>query len=91
MLIVFAVAAVLAQAAPAAAPAPQPAPPAQAAAAPAKPEKPKLICHDETETGSIISHRVCRTLKQTEAERQQAQRDNDALSDHLAACHGAAC
>ena len=90
MLIALAAAVVIAQfsATPAAA-----APPAKAADAPApvKVEKPKLVCHDETETGSIISHRVCRTLKQTEAERRQAQRDNDALSDHLAACHGAAC
>ena len=90
MLIVFAVAAVLAQAAPAATPAPQVAPPAKASA-PAKPEKPKMICHDETETGSIISHRVCRTQAQIEAEPAQSRRGQDALSDHLAACHGAAC
>ena len=70
---------------------PAPAPPAEAAAKPApakKAEKPKLICHDETAIGSIISTRVCRTPQQVEADRQQSKRDNDALSDHLAACHG---
>jgi hypothetical protein len=87
MLIALAAAIVLAQASPAApAPAVQPAP-----AAEAKPAKPKMICHDETETGSIMSHRVCRTPEQVEADRLQARRDNDALADHLAACHGVAC
>ena len=56
-----------------------------------KPKKPKMICHDEIVTGSIMSKRVCRTPEQVEADRQQARRDNDALSDHLAACHGASC
>jgi hypothetical protein len=87
MLVAMIVAAVLAQAA---APAPAPPPPQAPAAAapPAKPEKPKLICHDETETGSVISRRVCRTKEQIEAEQAQSRRGYDALSDHLAACHG---
>ena len=66
-------------------------PPAAAPAKPAKPEKPKRICYDEVATGSIIANRVCRTSDQIEADRQQAKRDSDALSDHLAACRGAAC
>jgi hypothetical protein len=90
MLIALAAAIVLAQASPAApAPAVQPAPAAEAK--PAKPAKPKMVCHDETATGSIMSHRVCRTPDQVEADRLQARRDNDALADHLAACHGVAC
>jgi hypothetical protein len=91
MLIALAAAIVLAQASPAP-PAPAAAqPPAKAveATAPAKPAKPKLICHDETPVGSIISQRVCRTPQQVEADRQQSNRSNDALSDHIAACHGA--
>jgi hypothetical protein len=86
MLVTVIVAAVLAQAAQ-----PQTPPPSQAPAAtaqPAKPEKPKLICHDETETGSVISRRVCRTKEQIEADQAQSRRGYDALSDHLAACHG---
>jgi hypothetical protein len=92
MLIVLAAAIVLAQASP---PSPTPSTPAPAkaaeAAVPAKPEKPKQVCYDERAIGSIISTRVCRTVKQTDADRQQAQRENDALADHLAACHGASC
>jgi hypothetical protein len=89
MLFVLAAAIVFAQAAsPASEPAPQDAPAAQAAK-PVKPEKPKLICHDETATGSIISQRVCRTPEQAAAEQAQSRREHDALSDHLAACHGA--
>jgi hypothetical protein len=89
MLIVLAAAIVFAQAStpPATPPVSQPA----KAAAPAKPPKPKLVCHDETATGSIISNRVCRTVEQVEADRRQADRDNGALADHLAACHGQSC
>jgi hypothetical protein len=89
MLVALAVAIVIAQASPqasATAPAKAVEP---ATAKPAKPEKPKLICHDETATGSIISQRVCRTPEQVAAEQAQSQREHNALSDHLAACHGA--
>jgi hypothetical protein len=84
MLVAVMVAAVLAQAA-----APQ-TPPTQApaAAAPAKPEKPKVVCHDESDTGSFISHRVCRTIGKAEAGEAQSRREADALADHIAACHG---
>ena len=91
MLIVLAAVAVFAQAAATPDP-PSPPPAAQATAAkPAKPEKPKLICHDETAIGSIISNRVCRTPEQVAAEQAQSRREHDALGDHLAACHGASC
>jgi hypothetical protein len=90
MLIALAAVIVLAQATPTSEAAqPPPAKAAEAAAPPAKPAKPKLICHDETPVGSIISQRVCRTPEQVEAERQRSKRENDALSDHIAACHGA--
>ena len=91
MLIALAAAIVLAPATPPAATPPS-APAAADAAAkpakPAKPEKPKLVCHDESETGSFISKRVCRTAQQADAEQQQSRREQDALSDHLAACKG---
>jgi hypothetical protein len=92
MLVALAAAIVLAQASPAP-PSPEPAVPSKTAeaAAPAKPPKPKQVCYDERPMGSIIATRVCRTVKRTDADRQQSQRDSDALSDHLAACHGASC
>lgn len=94
MLIALAVAVALAQAA-----APQASPAAASAAVsakapdavPAKPPKPKKVCYDEKPLGSIIATRVCRTVGQTEAEERQSRRENDALADHLAACHGASC
>jgi len=96
MLIALAAVIVLAQAAPPPPPAQAPqaaAAPAAEAAKPAKPPKPKpkMICHDEVATGSVISHQVCRSREQLDADSQQAKRDNEALMDHLAACHGAAC
>jgi len=92
LIVLVAAAIVLAQAVPPpAATQPTPAPAPATTVAPAKPAKPKMICHDEVPTGSIMSRRVCRTPEQVEADRQQARRDNEALSDHLAACHGAAC
>jgi len=64
------------------------------AAPPAKPEKPKtpkMVCRSEVAIGSIMQKRVCRTPEQVEAEKLQAKRDTDSLSDHLAACRGAGC
>jgi hypothetical protein len=89
MLIALAVAAILAQGAQAEPPAATPTPQAASVAAPAK--KPKMICHNEVVTGSIMSKRVCRTPEQVEADRLQAKRDTDSLTDHLAACRGAGC
>ena len=89
MLIALAAAIVLAQVSPAPSASATPGPAKAAdAAAPAKPEKPKKVCYDERPIGSIIATRVCRTVKQTEGERQQSDRETDALTDHLAACHG---
>jgi hypothetical protein len=60
---------------------------AQAADAPAPPEQasqsvaiaasgaasaPALICHRETQTGSTISHKVCRTQEQIDADGRNA-------------------
>jgi len=88
--IALAVAAIMAQGAQAEPPAATPTP--QAASVPAeKPKKPKMICHSEVVTGSIMSKRVCRTPEQVEADRLQAKRDTDSLTDHLAACRGAGC
>jgi hypothetical protein len=58
---------------------------------PEKANKQKMVCHSETATGSIMSKRVCRTPEQIEADRLQAKRDTDSLSDHLAACRGTGC
>ena len=88
MLIALAAAfAILAQAAPASTPA------AGSAGAPAasKPPKPKMICHEEVSTGSIMSRRVCRTPEQIEADELQAKRDQEMRADHLAVCHGGSC
>ncbi|MGH6967019.1 MAG: hypothetical protein ACREE0_21260 [Phenylobacterium sp.] len=90
MLLIYAFAgAILAQGAPAV----PPAPPAQesAPASSEKPKKPKMVCHSEVAIGSIMQKRVCRTPEQVEADRLQAKRDTDSLSDHLAACRGAGC
>jgi hypothetical protein len=91
MLIALAVAAILAQGAQAEPPAPTATPQAASVPAPEKSKKPKMICHSEVATGSIMSKRVCRTPEQVEADRLQAKRDTDSLSDHLAACRGAGC
>ena len=70
LIALAAAAAILAQAA--VTPAPEP-PAATSTPAPTiapatvKPAKPKLICHDEIVTGSIMSRRVCRTREQIEA------------------------
>ena len=94
MLIALAAAfAILAQAAPASTPAAPPPPAAGSAGAPAasKPPKPKMICHEEVSTGSIMSRRVCRTPEQIEADELQAKRDQEMRADHLAVCHGGSC
>jgi hypothetical protein len=79
--------------APIAAPAPSSIAPAEAEPAPKpeKPKKPKMVCRSEVAIGSIMQKRVCRTPEQVEAEKLQAKRDTDSLSDHLAACRGAGC
>ena len=89
MLIVLAAAILLAQGTPAVLPAAPTTPPP--AATSEKPKKPKMICHSEVAIGSIMQKRVCRTPEQVEADKLQAKRDTDSLSDHLAACRGAGC
>lgn len=76
-----------ATAAPAAAAAPT------AAAKPAKPEKPKLVCVEETQLGSLFTHRICAT---PEAWEKRRLRDAEAMSRPGSGpaggqCSGAAC
>ena len=47
----------------------------QGAVAEAQPaQKPKLICEDVEVTGSHLKQRICRTVEQAKADRDQAQR-----------------
>jgi hypothetical protein len=85
MLIVAAASLLLADAAPAA----DPAKPAAARAE--KPAKPKMVCTDEEQVGSLMRKRVCRPAKQAEAERLEAERQNQDIRDHYAVCRTANC
>jgi hypothetical protein len=66
--LLFAIVAHADDAPPAAAQAPQAAP----AVAPAA-SAPKLICHQETPLGSMMSHKVCRTQEQVDADARNAE------------------
>ena len=57
----------------------------------AEPAKPRLICRNEDQVGSIIAKRVCRTPEQIEAERRAARREAEQIGDHLATCRIAGC
>ena len=66
-----------------------PAPEATAAAAapaakPEKPKKPKVICTQEEQMGSVMKKRVCRTPETIEADRRSAERQ-------LQSCQGPNC
>ena len=55
------------------------APAASAAAAKPAPEKPKQICHNETQTGSNFSKRICHTAEEWKAINDAAREQSEAL------------
>ena len=93
MLTVIAAAAafVLAQAAPPPTALQPSVPPPNPASAPSAPAKPRMICRNEDQVGSIIAKRVCRTPDQVEADRLAARREAEQIGDHLATCRIAGC
>jgi hypothetical protein len=66
------------------APAAQAAAPPPAAAKPEKPKKPKLICTEEGQIGSLMTKRVCRTPEKVEADRRTVE-------SQLGNCQGQGC
>ena len=72
-----------------AAPAADPAKPAAAKAE--KPAKPKMVCTEEEQVGSLMRKRVCRPAKQAEAERLESERQAQDIRDHYAVCTTANC
>ncbi len=51
------------------------------AAKPAKPPKPKMICEEIKEIGSMISHQVCTTEAQRDARRRHDMEELNRLHD----------
>lgn len=99
MLLVSLAAIVLAQGIAPQTAAPLPAPPAEPAttvssvnvAKPADPKKARKICVDTAPIGSIISHKVCRTAEEADADSKKARDAAAEIRDRAAFCGGRNC
>jgi hypothetical protein len=50
-----------------------------------------MICHEEGQTGSYFTKRVCRTPEQVEAERQASRNAADDTLNRAQTCRGGSC
>jgi len=81
----------LVAATPAPAPAPAVAPAEKRAEAVAKPARPKRVCIEEQQMGSLMTRSICATPEEWEKRRQSDAREIDRMRDNTGPCGTGAC